>query len=57
LITYYKFKVNTMANRISRYSAMHASQLRANTASAFPTHVFVRAANHRSNIFDRIGDR
>jgi len=30
---------------------------RPNSAAAFPKHVFVRAANLRSNIYDRVGDR
>jgi hypothetical protein len=46
-----------MANRISRYTSMHTSMLRADTASTFPQHVFIRAANLRSNIHDRVGDR
>ena len=46
-----------MANRINRYTSIHASMPRANTAATFPQHVFIRAANLRSNIYDRVGDR
>ena len=28
-----------------------------NNASTFPRHVFIRAANLESNVYDRVGDR
>ena len=46
-----------MAHRVSRYSNMYASMIRPNSAAAFPKHVFTRAANLRSNLYDRVGDR
>lgn len=46
-----------MANRFNRYQAMYEVMARPNNASAFPRHVFVRAANLHSNIYDRVGDR
>lgn len=46
-----------MASRVSRYAQMYQSMYRPNSASTFPKHVFVRAANLRSNIYDRVGNR
>ena len=46
-----------MSNRVNRYKAMYESMPRSDNASAFPRHVFVRAANLHSNIYDRVGDR
>ena len=31
--------------------------VRPNNASTFPRHVFIRAANLESNVYDRVGDR
>lgn len=36
---------------------MYQSMYRPNSAATFPKHVFVRAANLRSNIYDRVGNR
>ena len=46
-----------MANRVSRYAQMYQTMYRPNSAAAFPKHVFTRAANLRSNVYDRVGDR
>ena len=36
---------------------MYDRMLRPNVASTFPRHVFVRAANLHSNVYDRVGPR
>lgn len=46
-----------MANRVNRYSQMYAQMPRPNVASTFPRHVFLRAANFRSDLRNRIGNR
>ena len=46
-----------MANRTNRYKAMYEAMPRPNTAATFPRHVFTRAANLHTNIYDRVGDR
>ena len=46
-----------MSNRINRYRAMYERMVRPNIASTFPRHVFVRAANLHSNVYDRVGNR
>ncbi len=45
------------SNRINRYKAMYDRLVRPNNASVFPRHVFVRAANLKTNVYDRVGDR
>lgn len=39
-----------MANRVNRYKAMYETIVRPNSASTFPKHVFLRAANLESSI-------
>ena len=46
-----------MANRQNRYKAIYEKMVRPNNASPFPRHVFIRAANLNSNVYDRVGDR
>ena len=46
-----------MSNRMNRYRAMYEKLVRPNNASPFPKHVFIRAANLQSNVYDRVGDR
>lgn len=46
-----------MTNRTSRYKAIYDKMVRPNNAAVFPRHVFVRSANHVSNVNDRIGNR
>ena len=46
-----------MSNRINRYKSMYEKMIRPDNASIFPKHVFVRAANLRSNVVDRVGNR
>lgn len=46
-----------MSNRINRYKTIYDKMVRPNNASPFPRHVFVRAANLHSNVYDRVGDR
>lgn len=36
---------------------MYDRLVRPNNASVFPRHVFVRAANLETNVYDRVGDR
>lgn len=36
---------------------MYQTLPRPNNASTFPRHVFVRAANIESSVYDRVGDR
>ena len=46
-----------MAVRQNRYKALYEGVAKASNASTFPRHVFMRAQNLHTNIFDRIGDR
>jgi hypothetical protein len=46
-----------MANRINRYKAIYEKMARPNNASTFPRHVFIRGANLRASVYDRVGDR
>lgn len=46
-----------MSNRINRYRTAYEHTKRANNIANFPRHVFTRAANIHSNIYDRVGDR
>ena len=46
-----------MANRQNRYKAMYDKLVRSSNGSSFPRHVFIRSANHRSSVYDRLGDR
>lgn len=46
-----------MANRINRYKTMYERMVRTNNGSTFPRHVFKRAANLQSSVYDRVGDR
>ena len=46
-----------MSNRINRYKVIYDRMTRPNVSSGFPRHVFVRAANLQSCIYDRVGDR
>ncbi len=36
---------------------MYERMVRPNVASSFPRHVFVRAANLQSSVYERVGDR
>ena len=46
-----------MSNRTNRYKAMYDKMVRPNNAATFPRHVFIRAANMNSNVYDRVGNR
>jgi len=46
-----------MANRLNRYRSMYEAIPRANNSDTFPKHVFMRAQNLHTNLYDRIGDR
>ena len=46
-----------MSNRLNRYRTMYENLTRPNSASYYPKHVFIRAANLHSNVYDRVGNR
>lgn len=46
-----------MAIRTNRYRSLYEQIVRPINASPFPRHVFMRAQNLHSNVYDRIGDR
>lgn len=46
-----------MTNRTNRYKVIYDRMLRPNNAATFPRHVFMRAQNLNSSLYDRVGDR
>ncbi len=46
-----------MTNRLNRYKSIYEKMVRPNNGATFPRHVFIRAANLESNMYDRVGDR